>query len=59
MKGHTQQIMIFKNGRPVGTFDNLTKAGNAVKVSKTTVSLLLRTGKETKKGYSFDYGLWD
>lgn len=42
MKGHTQQIMIFKNGRPVGTFDNLTKAGNAVKVSKNNSILAFK-----------------
>jgi hypothetical protein len=54
-----QQVIVFEEGKPRGVFDSMTKAGEAVKVSKATVSLLIRSGKETIKGFSFDYCLWN
>jgi hypothetical protein len=56
MKG---QVMAFNKGKPIGIFDNATQASKALKMSKTTVALLIRNGKETKQGLAFDYCLWD
>ena len=56
MKG---QVMAFNKGKPIGTFDNATQASKALKISKATVALLIRNGRETKQGLAFDYCLWD
>jgi len=52
-----KKVMVFHNGVLLGNIKSIASATKATKVDRWTIYKLIKSGKETRTGYSFDLSI--
>ena len=52
-----KKVMVFHNGVLLGNIKSIASASRATKIDRPRIYKLLKTGKETRTGYSFDLSI--
>ena len=57
MQGKQENILVLKNGKYVNQIKGIKATAKKYNLPVATVSRLIKNGKQTVKGYSFDIAL--
>ena len=57
MQGKQESILVLKNGKYVNQIKGIKATAKRYNLPVATVSRLIKNGKQTVKGYSFDIAL--